>query len=263
MLTGPMSACERGEAIPGLKLWVAIVGLLTVSLAVSGQERQSERLPRFRIESADDVAVALSAGSEIGWGLRAAIVALEGRRASLLVRELLQRPDVSDLVKERAMSVATYTRDSLLAGDLLDLAQRDSGMLSVRAWEALPLLPYPGVCQHWRETLHASLDSHKRSLAIVGLGYCGSTADIPLLERLNREERIGTLRADAADALARIRRAPTDRFDRGVWAPGPFGDGDFHPGPEVADLMQRSACGGPCSGPILLDPARPLPAQRR
>jgi hypothetical protein len=234
--------------------------MLPLPLAVSGQQRPGlEGLPRFRINSAEDVAIALASAGEGDWGLRAAIVALEGRRASLYVRQLLRNPDVSDLVKERAMGVATYTRDSLLANELLHLAQRDSGLLGVRAWESLPLLPFATVCQQWRTLLTGSRDSHKRTLAVIGLGYCGSQEDVPWLERLRGDPITAGLRDDVVAALARIQQPLGDRFDRAVWAPGPFGNGDFVPGPELAALIQRRVCGGPCSASVMLDPRQPFP----
>jgi hypothetical protein len=192
------------------------------------------------------------------------VIALEGRRIAFWLVEILRDHKTPERVKERALTVLTYTRDSLVVAPLLHMAMHGPGMLlQVRAREALVLFPYTPVCDHWRrEIQHPDTPSPELSSAIVGLGYCGAEGDRALLDSITARARYVSDRRDATISLDRLRRPLAERFDKGIWASAPSSTGEFLPGEELSTAIQHAACGGPCQDGVLLAPEQPLSALR-
>jgi hypothetical protein len=244
--------------------WVLQATLLISALWVGGLFGQDVReLPRFRINSRDDLITALLAPDGEA-DLRPAVVALEGRRIAPWIRDILEDPGLPAVAKERALAVLYYTRDSLLVGAVLRLWDMGAGMTSVRAKEVLQVFPYEPVCQRWRAMAgNATTPTHELSTALVGLGYCGSSRDEDLLERVQTTAPYEYLRDLAAEALARVRLPLDERFSKDIWASPPAPSGDFIPGAQLVGMIQQAACGGPCRDQVLLSPSSSLSAARQ
>lgn len=242
--------------VPGL--WCLLgVSLTAVPFAQPGPASpQDPTLPRFAITSREDFLAAVLGPSE---QVRAAMLALEGRKVLPWALEVLRDRRADRWVKEAVIAVLAFTLDSLAVDDLLALAREGDDLLPrSRAQEALVLFPYKPVCDYWHSILkHPEAPKPERWSAIAGLGYCGDDSDRPTLDQIARST-LGPDTTIAAAALVMLQKPKDLRHSRELWAGPPSPDGSFVPGERLRTEIQKTVCGGSCAPGRLLRPREPL-----
>jgi hypothetical protein len=185
---------------------------------------------------------------------RLGLLAAQGPEILPWLRTIVSDDGQPDLVRANALGVLALLLDSASVPGIVTLA-RDPGPLRAPALNALLWFPYPEACAFWRGVLREPTGKGAAvGVALGGIRFCGTPADIPLVESVLRWDRTFGAREVAERTIARLREPLAERY-RGTQLEGNYPpSGTYRAPPEVAAEIGAQVCGGSCPIGLVIEP---------
>lgn len=226
-------------------------GLLRLVLASvvanGGALAQGQHLPRVNLPTRAALVEALRGDPDPQAStVRHATLATYGRALVPRLHAILTDDNEDGLARVNALRVLGFLLDSSSVGIVVSYVTRP-GPFQEWATATLQMFPQAEACAFWRTILRDPSEAHKDlTVALVGMRFCGTEADIPLVEARVARGVAPTQRRMADLAVAALRKPKAVRYQNTVFEGNYPPTGDYTPPPALAAKIRAQLCGGPC-----------------
>jgi hypothetical protein len=186
---------------------------------------------------------------------RYALLAAQGRALLPRLHAVVNDDAEDGIVRANALWVLAFLLDSSSTGIVLRYATR-AGPFQETAYAVLQRFPYPEACERWRQVLEDP-PTHERGVdyAISGIRYCGTEADIGVLEAFVARGVTRGTRARVDHAISELRRPQAERYRHTEFAGNYPPTGNYTPPPALAAKIREQLCGGTCPPGLVVQPS--------
>lgn len=241
-----------------LALCHAVGAVSTVAVTVGAA--QVPEIPRFDIQSKQDLTVALGMYGPDGAFPQAPMIAAEGRRVVPWLLEIAGGEREPLRRRQVALVALGYTRDPSAVPLLLRLAAGTTDP-SLEAGNALVGYSLPEVCEFWASRLSVTYPGSERTSAYNaarGIGYCDPRYE-PRVREIARASRDWLVQGAAERSLAQLALPESERVKgpllvRGqgrIFAGPPRPDGVYVPSDSMAVRIRWFVCQHGCPDGLL------------